>query len=118
MKQKERVTYDEDIPHHDNSLTSDRSIDFTFCLELQPPNRAALFFAPRDLDGFASRRGAAACSSLIGGQRPDEILFSLRAAVVVARQDAMYMKEIISRSQLRIAALRQAFFTFSMVARR
>lgn len=118
MKQKERDTYDEDIPHHDNSLTSDRSIDFTFCLELQPPNRAALFFAPRDLDGFASRRGAAACGSLIGGQRPDEILFSLRAAVVVARQDAVHMEKVVGKPQLRIAALRQAFFTFSMVARR
>ena len=56
MKQKERDTYDEDIPHHDNSLTSDRSVDFTFCLELQPPEWAALFFALRDLDSFAARR--------------------------------------------------------------
>lgn len=114
----ERDTYDEDIYHHNSSLTSDCGIASIFHLEFQPPEWAALFFTPRDLDGFAARRGAAACSSLIGGQRPDEILFPLRAAVVVARQDAVYMKEIVSKSQLRIAALRQAFFTFSMVARR
>ncbi len=99
-------------------LTSDCGIASIFHLEFQPPIRAALFFTPRDLDGFAARRGAAACSSLIGGQRPDEVLFSLRAVVVVARQDAVHVKKVVGKPQLRIAALRQAFFTFSMVARR
>ena len=114
----ERDTYDEGIRRHNSSLTSDRCIASIFLLESQPPEGAALFFTPRDLDGFAARRRAAACSSLIGGQRPDEILFPLRAVVVIARQDAVHVKKVVGKPQLRIAALRQAFFTFSMVARR
>ncbi len=114
----ERDTYDEGIRRHNSSLTSDRCIASIFLLESQPPEGAALFFTPRDLDGFAARRRAAACSSLIGGQRPDEILFSLWAAVVVTRQNAVHMEEIVDQPQFRVAALRQAFFTFSMVARR
>ena len=114
----ERDTYDEGIRRHNSSLTSDRCIASIFLLESQPPEGAALFFTPRDLDGFAARRGAAACGCFIGGQRPDEVLFSLRSAVVVTRQNAVHMEEVIGQPQLRVAALRQAFFTFSMVARR
>lgn len=89
-----------------------------FFIRVSAARMGGFIFTPRDLDGFAARRGAAACSSLIGGQRPDEVLFSLRAVVVVARQDAVHVKKVVGKPQLRIAALRQAFFTFSMVARR
>ena len=55
---------------------------------------------------------------LMEGQRPGQVPAARGHAVILFRRPVVVVEQVVDQVQLRVAALRQAFFTSSMVTRR